>query len=115
MNQSLRKKKQGKHWEDLAGYTLQDLLKHLEQGWTEGMDWTNYGDYNGKHSGWHIDHIRPVDSFNITSYDCEDFKKCWALQNLCPRWATTRIINGVEYLGNLNKGNKYQKEESNAE
>lgn len=29
-----------------------------------------------------------------------------ALNNLQPLWATTRIINGNIYIGNINKGNK---------
>ena len=103
---SLSKLKKGQHWETLVGYTLEDLMNHLKGKFTEGMTWENYGDYKGRHSGWQIDHIIPLSNFNITSCDCEDFKKCWSLENLQPLWATTRVINGVEYLGNVNKGNK---------
>jgi len=111
---SIHSDKHGMHWEDLVSYKINDLKKHLENGWTDGMSWDNYGEPNGPNSGWHIDHIKPVSSFIITSYECEDFKKCWALENLQPLWATTRIINGIEYLGNLNKGNKHIKENPNA-
>ena len=100
---SLKTGKQGHRWEYLVGYAVEDLVKHLKSKFTDGMTFENYGDYNGNASGWHIDHIRPVSSFNITSYDCEDFKKCWSLENLQPLWATTRTINGIEYLGNMNK------------
>ena len=52
------------------------------------MGWENYGK-------WHIDHKRPMCSFNITSYDCEDFKSCWALNNLRPLWAIdNQVKNG---------------------
>lgn len=77
---SLKGKKYGIHWQKLVGYTLEELKINLEQNFVEYMSWENYGK-------WHIDHVRPVSSFNITSYHCEDFKKCWALSNLQPLWA----------------------------
>ena len=53
-----------------------------------------------------IDHIVPIKSFCFNSPDDKEFKKCWALSNLRPMWATNRVINGVLYEGNLNKGKK---------
>ena len=76
--------KNGKSWEDLVGYSLQDLKEHLESLFQPGMTWENYGQ-------WHIDHIKPVSSFNITSLDCDDFKACWSLKNLQPLWAKDNI------------------------
>lgn len=61
-------------------FKVTDLKQHLESLFQPGMSWDNYGD-------WHIDHIKPVSLFDITSYDCEDFKKCWCLENLQPLWA----------------------------
>ena len=48
---SKKEDKNGKHWEDLVGYTLKDLQLHLEQQFDEYMTWENQGSY------WHIDHI----------------------------------------------------------
>lgn len=96
---SLKDKKAGHHWETLVNYNVHDLIKHLESKFTPGMSWQNYGE-------WEIDHVMPRSSFNITSLDCADFKHCWSLDNLQPLWATTRVIGGIEYLGNKNKGNK---------
>lgn len=48
------------------------------------MNWENHGKGKGK---WHIDHIKPISSFNITSYKCNDFKQCWSLNNLRPLWS----------------------------
>ena len=42
------------------------------------MDWNNYGRV------WEIDHKKPIASFNINSYEDEDFKECWSLSNLRP-------------------------------
>jgi len=73
--------KDGRRWESLVGYTLNELKKHLEKQFDAEMTWKNYGK-------WHIDHVIPVSVFNFTSPDHEDFKKCWALDNLQPMWAS---------------------------
>lgn len=80
IRRSLKSDKNGRHWESLVGYTIIQLKDHLEKQFTEGMSWDNYGE-------WHIDHIRPICSFNIEDYECDDFKKCWSLSNLQPLWA----------------------------
>jgi hypothetical protein len=57
----------------------------------------------------HIDHIIPRSHFEYESEEDEQFKQCWALSNLQPRWATTRIAEkyGSEQVGNLNKGARF--------
>ena len=80
MRQSLKGERKSSSWTDLVDYTLSDLKTHLESLFQEGMSWDNYGE-------WHIDHIKPVSSFNITSDSCEEFKNCWKLSNLQPLWA----------------------------
>lgn len=71
--------------ENLLGYTIQDLKIYLESKFEDWMTWDNYGKTASElKQTWQIDHIRPVNTFNITSEDCEDFKKCWALENLRP-------------------------------
>jgi hypothetical protein len=94
MRQSLNGGKCGRRWTELVGWTVDDLKQHLESQFTEGMTWDNHGQV-----GWHIDHKIPVSSFNITSYKCNDFKKCWSLNNLQPLW----------YDDNIRKGNKVEK------
>jgi len=81
--------KNGRRWEELLGYTLGDLILHLEKQFKIGMSWDNYGK-------WHIDHIKPIDSFDFISYDNVEFKECWSLSNLQPLWA----------LDNMRKSNK---------
>ena len=83
----LRGMKNRKHWENLLDYTLEDLMIHLESLFLPEMNWDNHGKYQENKLTWQIDHIRPVSSFNITSYDCQDFKDCWSLSNLQPLWA----------------------------
>jgi hypothetical protein len=84
--------KQGRHWEELIGYTASQLREHLEQQFTPEMTWENYGSY------WHIDHIRPQSWFTYDSAECESFKNCWSLNNLQP----------LEASINLSKGNRRQ-------
>ncbi len=86
------KAKEGKSI-DLLGYSYLDLKEHIESLFTDGMTWDNHGE-------WHIDHIKPVSSFDKDTPP----SVVNALSNLQPLWATTREINGVVYEGNLNKG-----------
>lgn len=69
---------------ELVGYNLKDLINHLESKFQPGMNWGNYGI-------WHIDHIIPISSFNITSLECSDFKECWSLDNLQPLWGEDNL------------------------
>lgn len=80
-----------KHWETLVGYTLKDLIKHLEKRFKIGMSWENYGK-------WHIDHIIPQAAFHYTSPDDVDFKRCWALKNLQPLWHWENESKGGKIL-----------------
>ena len=91
LRDALRDGKQGRRWESIVKYTLEDLTKHLESQFKEGMSWDNYG-----RGGWEIDHIRPVSSFKFSGVCDPAIVECWALENLQPLW-------GVE---NAKKGNK---------
>ena len=82
IRKSIKRNKNGRHWEDLVGYTLEQLKKHLEKRFTKGMNWDKF--FNGEI---HIDHKIPISVFNFTEPDHEDFKRCWALKNLQPMWA----------------------------
>ncbi len=65
--------------------------EHLEKQFKEGMTWENHGLY-----GWHIDHIIPCASFDLT--DLEQQKKCFHYTNLQPLWAKENLIKGVKIL-----------------
>jgi hypothetical protein len=90
IRKALNGRKAGRRWEALVGYTLADLIAHLEALFVDGMTWANYGE-------WHIDHVRPIASFEITSVDCDDFRACWELANLQPLWAADNIAKGARY------------------
>ena len=70
---------------NILGYTIVDLKNHLESQFEDWMNWDNLGLTSKEpHKTWQIDHIRPVNTFNITDIHCKDFKECWALENLRP-------------------------------
>lgn len=74
-----------------------ELVIHLESQFIDGMTWDNHG-----MNGWHIDHIRPISSFNFDSTDHPDFKKCWALDNLQPLWVEDNLSKGDKWDGVVN-------------
>jgi hypothetical protein len=88
---SLRKYKNSKRWQDLVGYTTDELKEHLENNFTEGMSWDNYGN---KHHGWHVHHLIPISLFNYTTPNDYDFRRCWDKNNLVPLWGKDNISLG---------------------
>jgi hypothetical protein len=71
--------KNGKHWFDIVGYDLKELMSHIEKQFADGMNWGNYGE-------WEIDHRIPISAFNFMSHKDIDFKRAWNLKNLQPLW-----------------------------
>lgn len=90
---ALRDRKAGRKWETLVGYSLADLMAHLESRFKPGMTWDNYGQ-------WHIDHVRPIASFSFANPEDEGFKQCWSLSNLQPLWAKENIQKGAKWTSN---------------
>tara|TARA_R100001463_G_scaffold47210_8_gene96037 strand:+ start:1019 stop:1819 length:801 start_codon:yes stop_codon:yes gene_type:complete len=87
MIMSLRQRLYGmvKHGRDcssleLFGTTREGIKRHLESQFTDGMTWDNYG-----YDGWHIDHVLPCASFDLT--DPRQQRICFNYQNLRPLWA----------------------------
>lgn len=70
---------------NLIGCTSDELKRHLESLWQEGMSWDNYGLH-----GWHIDHIKPLSSFDLSLE--EEQKKAFHYTNLQPLWAKDNLI-----------------------
>jgi hypothetical protein len=82
--------KQGSAIKDL-GCTVDELKIYLESQFQPGMSWNNYGQ-----DTWHIDHIKPLASFDLSNSD--ELKKAVHYTNLQPLWAKD----------NLKKSNKYE-------
>lgn len=76
--------------EDLLGCSIEQARAHLESQFTEGMTWENYGLH-----GWHIDHIRPCSSYDLTSP--EQQRECFHYTNMQPLWAVDNIKKSNTY------------------
>jgi hypothetical protein len=78
-----------KEFNEIIGCTIEELKKHLEKQFLEGMNWENHGFY-----GWHIDHIIPLSSA-ITE---EDLYKLCHYTNLQPLWAKDNLKKSNKIL-----------------
>jgi len=90
---ALKRDKDGYSWEQLVGYTKDDLKQHLESQFINGMNWKEFLKGNI-----HIDHIIPKSLFKYSSPENREFKQCWALENLQPLWAEENIKKGNKIL-----------------
>jgi len=94
--------KRGKSILDFLGYSILDLKNHLEKHFESWMSWENYGLYNSESCEdndtdtwtWQIDHIIPQSKLLYASMQDENFKKCWALENLRPLWSKQNLLDG---------------------
>lgn len=75
----------------LIGCEIDYLMFHIQEQFTEGMSWDNYGI-----GGWEIDHIKPLCLFNLKNKD--EQRKALNYINLQPLWA----------IDNRRKHNKYE-------
>jgi DNA-directed RNA polymerase subunit M/transcription elongation factor TFIIS len=80
--------KQGSAIRDL-GCSIPELKTYLESKFQPGMTWDNWTT-----NGWHIDHIIPLSSFNLT--DKKDFLKACHYTNLQPLWAYDNFKKGAK-------------------
>ena len=69
----------------LIGCSVPGLLGYLEEQFQPGMSWENYGE-------WHVDHIRPCSSFDLT--DPAQQLLCFHYTNLQPLWAKDNFKKG---------------------
>ncbi|MCX6895899.1 MAG: hypothetical protein NTZ16_10455 [Verrucomicrobia bacterium] len=72
----------------LFGCSPSFLRSHIEANFREGMSWENYG-------LWHVDHIRPCSSFDLT--DSLQRQQCCHWSNLQPLWAAENIAKSNYY------------------
>lgn len=74
----------------LIGCSMAEYISYIESLWTDGMNWENYGIF-----GWHIDHIRPLSSFDLT--DIEQQKAAFNFKNTQPLWAIDNIKKSAKW------------------
>jgi len=75
---------------NLLGTNNMDLVwSHLKKQFKRGMTQKNHGK-------WHIDHIRPISSFNL--HDPLQQRQCFHYKNMQPLWATDNLKKGNNYV-----------------
>lgn len=82
-------KKNSKHGSAVRdlGCSIEEFKTHLESKFQHGMTWENYG-----RKGWHIDHIKPLSSFDLT--DGEQLKIACNYKNMQPLWWNDNLSKG---------------------
>jgi hypothetical protein len=81
--------KNGNKTKDLIGCSFEFLKKHIESQFKEGMSWED-------RSSFHIDHIKPLVSFDLT--DPEQLKTACHYTNLQPLSPTENMSKGARNL-----------------
>jgi hypothetical protein len=78
------------------GCSVPELKAQLESMWLPGMSWANWG-----RKGWHIDHITPLASFDLT--DPDQVKQAVHHTNLQPLWCTDNYVKGARINAKLSE------------
>lgn len=79
---------------ELLGCSLEFFREHIESQFEDWMNWENHGVWSKESKTWHLDHIIPCASFDLSND--EDIKKCFHYTNLQP----------LEAMENIKKSNK---------
>ena len=69
------------------GCSIEELKLHIESKFLEGMTWENWS-----RDGWHIDHIKPLSSFDLA--DRQQLLEACHYTNLQPLWAIDNYRKG---------------------
>lgn len=86
-----------------VNYTIIELKSYLEGKFEYWMNWENKGIYrvdtwDDKDQStwrWNVDHIIPQSDLLYSSMEDDNFKKCWALDNLRPYSAKQNCLDGA--------------------
>lgn len=73
------------------GCSIDFLKSYLESKFQPGMTWDNW-----TIDGWHIDHIKPMDAFDLSNP--EQQREACHYTNLQPLWAKDNLAKGPKYV-----------------
>lgn len=88
LNSALKGKLKADSTMKLVGLTSTELMQYIESKFKPGMSW-------GNRKEWHIDHIKPCSSFNLTSSIQQ--KDCFHYTNLQLLWRIDNLKKGKRY------------------
>jgi hypothetical protein len=74
------------------GCSIAEFVRHVERQWRKGMGWGNYGPSGGAARTWHLDHIKPLKSFDLT--DPDQAREAFHFTNYRPLWAKENSLKG---------------------
>lgn len=69
---------------ELLGCSIEEFKKHIEKQFQPEMSWENYGSY-----GWHIDHIKPCYTFDMSRPEHQ--LECFNYKNQRPLWSKDNL------------------------
>lgn len=72
------------------GCTIEEFKLYIESLWEPGMTWNNW-----TRDGWHIDHIKPLASFDLDVE--EELYKATHYTNMQPLWAKDNLKKSDKY------------------
>ncbi len=76
---------------ELLGCSIKHLKEYIESKFKPGMSWDNWS-----LKGWHIDHIKPLSSFDLNSP--QQLKEACHYTNLQPLWALDNLTKGSKVI-----------------
>lgn len=86
---ALRNKSKNGSAVKLLGITIPEFVKYIDELFLSGMSWENHGE-------WHIDHKKPLASFNLE--DPKQLAQACYFKNLQPLWAKDNISKGARLV-----------------
>jgi hypothetical protein len=114
--------KNGKTFTKYVPYSMHEAVCHIEAQFEPWMTWENWGKYNPKTWDdndqstwtWQLDHIIPQADLPYSSMEDENFKKCWALENLRPLSAKQNLYDGLTRKRHKNVSKRQSKKKKNS-
>lgn len=91
INEALKLNCKSASTEELLGIDFPSFRQYLESLFESGMSWDNYSYY-----GWHIDHIIPLSSFDLTNP--EEQKQAFHYTNTQPLWRSENQRKSAKIL-----------------
>lgn len=91
MNKLIKRGKAGStRFSSLSDCSPAEMVIWIQSKFTGGMTWANHGQ-------WHIDHVRPIASFDL--YDPVQVSACMHFTNLQPLWAKDNLVKSDTWTG----------------
>ena len=89
LNGGTKKMRKSSHSFKLFGANVDTIKQHIESQFKSGMSWDNRGK-------WHIDHIRPISSFDLTKRKQQGV--AFHYKNLQPLWAKENLVKSNKFV-----------------